>query len=53
MPKGQKLSAICVNQNYLKLSEVLVDVLYIFTAEHRVVIIVGIHIPNSSAKNDI
>lgn len=45
-------STICNNQSYLKLSEVLIDVLYIFTAEHWVVVIVSIHIPNSSTKND-
>lgn len=48
-----ELNAVCRKGNYLKLPEVLVDVLYIFTAEHRVVIIVSIHIPDSSAKNDI
>lgn len=45
-------STIRKNHKYLKLPEVLVDVLHIFTAEHRVVVIVSIHIPNGSPKND-
>lgn len=48
-----ELSAVGRKESYLKLPEVLVDVLYIFTAEHRVVIIFSIYIPDSSAKNDI
>lgn len=48
-----KLTAACGKENYLKLPEILVDVLYIFTAEHRVVIVVRIHIPDSSVKNDV
>lgn len=48
-----EIGAICGKENDLKLPEVLVDFLYIFTAEHRVVIVICIHIPNSSAQDNV
>lgn len=38
---------------YLKLSKVLVDVLHIFTAEHGVLVVICVHIPDSRVQNDV